>query len=199
MCIDLLRHGEPAGGERYRGSGVDDPLSACGLEQMWQAVGGRGLTSGPWDQVVSSPMRRCLAFAESLSLSLNLPLTQVTDLREVGFGSWEGRTPADIRQNSPDEFFAFFRDPMNARPLGAEPLEAFRSRVDAALLELSRSHAGEHLLVVTHAGVIRAAICHVLDVPTEAMYRIRVPYAGITRLRQDDRGMMLEFVNRPGL
>nr|WP_255722454.1 histidine phosphatase family protein [Ectothiorhodospira lacustris] len=194
--IDFLRHGEPTGGERYRGSGVDDPLSETGLEQMWQAVGGRAPTSVPWTRIISSPMRRCLDFAAPLSRTLNLPLTQVPDLREVGFGSWEGRTPEDLRRNSPEEFLAFFHDPMHARPRGAEPLDDFRRRVDGALDEMLRQHAGEHLLVVTHAGVIRAVICAALEVPTEAMYRIRIPYAGATRLRRDDRGMMLEFVNR---
>jgi len=35
--IDLLRHGEPEGGVRYRGDGVDDPLSARAWKQMWAA------------------------------------------------------------------------------------------------------------------------------------------------------------------
>ncbi|EHQ52247.1 phosphoglycerate mutase [Ectothiorhodospira sp. PHS-1] len=196
ICIDLLRHGEPAGGERYRGSGVDDPLSEQGLEQMWRAVGGCAPASGPWSRIISSPMRRCLDFAVPLSHALNLPLTQVPDLREVGFGSWEGRTPTELRQNSPEAFLAFFRDPMRARPRGAEPLKDFRRRVDGALDDLIRRHEDEHLLVVTHAGVIRAAVCGALEVPTEAMYRIKIAYAGVTRLRRDDRGMMLEFVNR---
>ena len=38
--IDLLRHGEPLGGGRYRGQ-MDDALSEKGWQQMWQAVAGR--------------------------------------------------------------------------------------------------------------------------------------------------------------
>ncbi len=38
--IDIIRHGEPIGGPRFRGHGVDDPLSEKGWEQMWNAVGG---------------------------------------------------------------------------------------------------------------------------------------------------------------
>ena len=44
--IELLRHGEPVGGSRYRGQ-LDDALSERGWKQMWQAVGGRPL----WQQV----------------------------------------------------------------------------------------------------------------------------------------------------
>ena len=32
--IDLIRHGEPVGGRRYRGH-IDDPLSERGWQQMW--------------------------------------------------------------------------------------------------------------------------------------------------------------------
>jgi len=36
--LDLMRHGEPVGGRRYRGQ-MDDPLSEKGWAQMRNAVG----------------------------------------------------------------------------------------------------------------------------------------------------------------
>lgn len=36
--IDLIRHGEPAGGRRYRGHGLDDPLTEKGWSQMWMPL-----------------------------------------------------------------------------------------------------------------------------------------------------------------
>ena len=57
--VDLLRHGEPVGGSRYRGQ-VDDALSEKGWQQMWQAVAGRG----DWQQIITSPLQRCQAFIE---------------------------------------------------------------------------------------------------------------------------------------
>lgn len=196
ILIDLIRHGEPAGGLRYRGSGVDDPLTPEGRRQMWEAVGGRAHPGGPWERIVSSPLQRCRAFAEELAGCLNLPLELEPALREVGFGAWEGRSHEDVRRNSPEEYRAFFQDPLHARPRGAEPLGDFRGRVSQALERLETRHCGEHLLVVTHGGVIRAAVCAALDMPLQAMYRIRVPYAGLTRLRRDERGLQVDFVNR---
>ena len=35
--IDLIRHGEPVGGKKFRGS-TDDPLSELGWQQMTAAV-----------------------------------------------------------------------------------------------------------------------------------------------------------------
>jgi alpha-ribazole phosphatase/probable phosphoglycerate mutase len=42
------------------------------------------------------------------------------------------------------------------------------------------------VLVVAHAGVIRAVLAHVLNAPLEAMYRISVATATIVRIRADD-------------
>ena len=67
--IDLLRHGEPVGGRRYRGQ-QDDPLSEQGWEQMWQSVGERNA----WQQIVTSPLLRCHAFAAALGERHNLPV-----------------------------------------------------------------------------------------------------------------------------
>jgi len=193
MFIDLLRHGEPEGGQRYRGCGIDDPLSETGWAQMRAAV---GKVSEPWDHIITSPMRRCREFAEALSHERSLTLSVEQDLREVGFGSWEGRSPEAIKAEAIDEYLAFYSDPAVARPEGAEPLEDFAARVRHALTGLTERHGGEHLLVVAHSGVIRAAITHAMDVPAAALYRLRMPYAALTRLRVDERGMSVEFVNR---
>ena len=65
--IDLLRHGEPRGGAKFRGH-TDDPLSETGWTQMRAAVQG----DSPWQVVVSSPLLRCAEFAAELAASLDL-------------------------------------------------------------------------------------------------------------------------------
>ena len=85
--VDLLRHGEPVGGSRYRGQ-TDDPLSDKGWTQMRTAVG----DAHPWDHIVSSPLCRCSDFARELVARHALPLTLDPRLMELGFGAWEGRT-----------------------------------------------------------------------------------------------------------
>lgn len=178
--IDLLRHGEPEGGKRYRGQ-IDDPLSATGWQQMWRAVG----EHAPWQRIISSPLSRCKAFAEHLAARHHLPCSFDDRLMEVGFGAWEGRTAAELRVEDPEQIRRFYHDPVRARPVGAEPLSAFRERVVAAFEDLAQRHAGEHLLLVTHAGVMRAVVAHVLNAPLEAIYRIEVNYAALTRVRLD--------------
>lgn len=186
--LDLMRHGEPVGGRRYRGQ-IDDPLSERGWAQMHAAVG----DSAPWDRIVSSPLLRCRAFAETLAARHGLPLALDARLQEGGFGEWEGRTAAEIEAAAPGAVTRFKVDPLNARPAGAEPLDVFHARVAAALEELVEQHAGEHVLLVGHAGVIRMAFAWALNVPLGHAYRIEVGNASLTRLRFDGGHASLIF------
>jgi alpha-ribazole phosphatase/probable phosphoglycerate mutase len=178
--IDLLRHGEPLGGGRYRGQ-LDDALSEKGWQQMWQAVAGRS----DWQQIITSPLQRCQAFADSLGAQHGLPVHCEQRFCEVGFGAWEGKDREEVEQQFPGQLAKFYRDPVNQRPPGAEPLDEFLSRVRNGFDELLPRFAGQTVLIVAHAGVIRAIMSHALEIPPAAMYRIHVKNAGMTRLSTD--------------
>lgn len=190
--LDLIRHGEPVGGRKYRGQ-IDDPLSEKGWAQMQSAVG----DAKPWTRIVSSPLTRCRAFAETLAARHALPLTLDARLREVGFGAWEGKSAAEIEAETPGILSRFKADPINARPAGAEPLADFHARVAAALDDLLLQHADEHVLLVGHAGVMRMALAWALDIPLVHAYRIEVASASLTRLRFDGRRAHLVFHGSP--
>ncbi len=184
MLMDLMRHGEPEGGRRYRGR-LDDPLSEKGWRQMREAVAGHA----PWDAIITSPLRRCAEFAQELSRHHALPLEEDERLMEIGFGEWEGCTAEQLTKRDPHALMNFYRDPVRYRPQGAETLAVFRARVAAAWDELLR-RPDEHLLIVAHAGVIRMILCQVLGMPEERMFSILVPNAGITRVRIEGSGEM---------
>lgn len=181
--LDLMRHGEPVGGRKYRGQ-TDDPLSEKGWAQMRSAVGAHC----PWQAVVSSPLSRCADFARELAARHGLPLAFDERLIELGFGSWEGRTPDELTAEDPDMLSKFRCDPIAHAPPGAEPLTAFRHRVLAAWNTMLESHSGKHVLVVAHAGVIRVLVAHVLNTPLQHLFRLQVANAGITRIRVEEAG-----------
>jgi broad specificity phosphatase PhoE len=194
--IDYLRHGEPSGGSRFRGNGVDDPLSELGWQQM------RATTADidGWQRVVSSPMLRCITFADWLAKERGLPVTVEEDLREVGFGAWEGLRRDQLRLARREEYEAFYRDPVHNRPEGAEPLEAFGARVARVFDRLVDAYPGQHLLVVCHAGVIRGTLGHVTRAPAIHWYRTEVDHAALTRFAHDRLGARLVTHNwRPSL
>lgn len=184
--LDLMRHGEPVGGRRYRGQ-TDDPLSEKGWAQMRNAVGNHC----PWQVVISSSLSRCADFARELAMRHRLPLEIDARLIELGFGAWEGRTPDELTAADPETLNRFCRDPVVHAPPGAEPLTAFRDRIISAWDNLLEHHDGKHVLVVAHAGVIRMVVAHVLNVPLQHLFRLQVPNAGITRIRVEKHGAQL--------
>ncbi len=181
--IDLLRHGEPVGGKRYRGQ-IDDPLSEKGWQQMWASVGDHH----PWDRIITSPLARCRAFAEALGERHGIPVARDARLMEIGFGEWEGRTAEELLAEDPHRLQRFWSDPLNHTPPGAETLPDFAARVLAAWQEILQRHAGEHLLLVGHAGMMRMILRHVLDMPLDRMFRIQIANAAISRVQVDGEG-----------
>jgi len=176
--VDLIRHGEPIGGAKFRGH-TDDPLSATGWAQMRAAVQGES----QWQAVVSSPLLRCAEFAAELAASVGIPLETEARFKEIGFGEWEGRTSEELMQSAPDCLDLFWRDPVRYTPPGGEPLEVFAARVMASWSDALARHAGKKILLVAHGGVNRVILCHVLQIPLQHMFRLVVPFAGLSRVR----------------
>lgn len=191
--VDLIRHGEPEGGRRYRGQ-KDDPLSALGWRQMRQATA----NCNGWQRIVSSPLQRCARFAEELANTRKVPVQIEERFREISFGVWEGRTPAELEAENPERMAAFWDDPVTHWPRGGEPFDRFQARVAEAWDEMLVTHAGQHLLLVAHGGVIRAILFHVLGVPPRNFFRFQVPYAAVTRIRADDKGQFPHLVFHSG-
>jgi len=189
--IDLLRHGEPEGGRMYRGSGTDHPLSALGWQQMEDSLTALSADQKTWTHIITSPMIRCLAFAEQLSKQMNLPLEVLDTLVEASYGEWEGKTPAQLKQEYGDEYWGFYADPVNCRPRGAESLEALNKRVNNTLYDLLERYKGQSLLLISHAGVMRAVIGSVLKTPLASQQQINIPYAGTYRILDERRGLRI--------
>jgi len=180
--IDLIRHGEPVGGRKYRGQ-TDDPLSEKGWAQMWKAVG----DYAQWQRIITSPLSRCQAFAEALAEKRGIPVSVEARFKEVTFGVWEGQTSAQLTAHHPDLLFDFRCDPVAQRPAGAELLADFHARVMAGWQAMLDAHSGEHLLVVCHAGVIRMLLSGTLGMPAHNAYRIQVESAAVSRIEVEER------------
>jgi broad specificity phosphatase PhoE len=174
--IDVIRHGEPEGGRRYRGYGINDPLTDKGWQQMWGSISDQP----PWDLIVSSPLTRCLDFGQALSEKADIECIVEENMKEIGFGVWEGLTPEEILAEDSEALNHFYADPVHNRPEGAEPLEEFSERVWQAYLSIASKHAGKHILIVGHAGVARAIVANTLHMSLDDVYsRLGVEYAAI--------------------
>ena len=181
--IDVIRHGEPVGGQRYRGYSIDDPLTEKGWTQMRAAVP----EQPQWQHIVSSPLSRCLAFSQELAKTLNIEYTIEDRVKEIGFGDWEGKTPKDILAENSEALNHFYKDPVNNRPQGAEPLDTFSQRVWQAYQSIAENHKDKHILIVAHAGVARAITANILKMSLDDVYsRLRVEYGAVISTSVDD-------------
>jgi len=181
--VDLIRHGEPVGGTRYRGH-TDDPLSETGWTQMRTAV----QDHKPWDVIVASPLLRCAEFANEVAERHKLPVHKDERFKEIFFGPWEGKTPDELEKEDKTCLQRFWSDPVNNMPPGAESIAEFEQRVLAAWDDMVQQHNGKHILLVGHGGMMRVILSHVLGMPRDHMFRLSVKYAAISRIRLDDYG-----------
>ena len=172
--VDFLRHGEAAGGSYYRGS-TDDPLTELGWQQMRNAVADRH-----WDVIISSPLLRCLEFSQQLHNQTNTALSIDPNWQEICFGDWEGKTAEQINSEA---LMRFYQDPINNTPNNAENLTLFISRINQAWESLLKQHAGKHILVVSHAGVIRSLFNLFLHLPANKIFNLQLDHASLTRFQ----------------
>ncbi|WP_296509414.1 histidine phosphatase family protein [Rhodoferax sp.] len=155
--IIAVRHGETAWNVDTRIQGqLDIGLNDHGL---WQAERvGAALADEVIDRIYSSDLQRAHTTARAIARHTAKPAARDvqlhTGLRERGFGTFEGKTWADIAEKWPDESRRWKqRDPHFAPPGGETPtqlLERVRSTVD----DIAARHPGEHIVLVAHGGVM---------------------------------------------
>jgi len=165
--IFLIRHGMPVNGKKYRGNLVDDPLSKEGMSSMVRSVKGKN-----FDLVISSPMTRCLDFAKFLSIKMKIKLLIRDELKEVGFGDWQGKNSNQIGL---EKIKRFKSNPVKFPVKNAEPLDSFFNRVISSYEKIVFEYKNyKNILIVTHAGVIRAILTHENNGCLEDMYKIEI-------------------------
>ena len=101
--------------------------------------------------VISSPATRCQVLAEAIAHRDRAQCKSDARLLELDFGRWEGCAWDEIDRTESDLWAA---DPWNVAPPGGETFAALHARVREALVDFSGE---DDLVVVTHAGPIRAA------------------------------------------
>ena len=146
------------------------------------------------DAVWTSPQARCRILAEAIGTRAGVaPLTD-NRLRELGFGEWEGRRWEAI---SRDESEPWAADYWNVSPPGGETYRELFERVCIALAEITACPA-QRAAIVTHAGPIRAALVHCLQLDPRRYPEIGLDYGGINLLHVDvagDTAWRLEYLN----
>jgi alpha-ribazole phosphatase len=178
MRLLLIRHGEPVEEARGRCYGrLDVALSPTGSGRAKDLA--RELAGTELAAVYTSPRRRARETADELCHGRGIAPVRDDRLSELNFGSLEGRTYAEIERDEPVLFRRWMQTPALVRFPDGESFDDLRARVSSALGELRRRHDGSAIAVVTHGGVVRAALAEALALPPERLFALDVGYGSL--------------------
>lgn len=145
--------------------------------------------------LVDSGLARCRQTAVALAAAGLVPSARETApaLAEQDFGAWQGKRWDEI--DAP----WFWQAPASAVPPGGESFAAVVGRVGPVLVDLCRRHAGRDVLLVAHAGSIRAALAIALGISSAAALQFAIQPLSLTRITHNGGGWSVDGVNLPPL
>ncbi|MFA0413524.1 histidine phosphatase family protein [Vibrio renipiscarius] len=155
--IYLLRHGKTLGEPALNGH-TDVEVAPLTQQSICRDIRSRFPSL---ENVVTSPLKRCLEVGQGL-INNNSALTLRIDaaFKEMNFGQFDG-VPFDHLTQHWDVLERFWQDPAHHPLPGAEPLDAFYSRVSDGWDALT-SQLTQDTLLIAHGGTIRMILARVL-------------------------------------
>jgi alpha-ribazole phosphatase len=191
LTLHMVRHGDTSQAAEGIFSGdLDPPLTASGLAQA-ERVGILARSLGV-TALYCSPKQRARLTAEPVARACGLRPVVDEGLREIAYGSWEGRTEAEVKQSEPDAFDAWRTDPSLVAPPGGESAFAIAARALPVVLRARRENPQGRVMLVSHKATIRVIVAALLGMPL-GRFRSHVacPTASITSFEFGERGPML--------
>ena len=182
----LVRHG-PTLATDASAFPLDEPLSEDGLA----LAAGLAASLPSQATAISSPALRCRQTAAAAGRDVAVD----PRIAECDFGSWRGRTLAELNASEPDAVREWMTDP-DARPHGGESLVMFYERV-SSWLDAETGDEPAATVAFTHGGVVKAAVVHALGAPLTAFWRVVVAPLSTTELFRRCATWEVDNVNLP--
>lgn len=179
FTVTLLRHGDTPLSGLLIGRHSDPAPTPAAAEQL-AATLQRLHQRQPITRLAASPLLRCRQPAQAFAQAHGLAVSVDADLAELDFGRWEGADP----QALPDDWASQCQDEAGGPPDG-ERIRAFRQRCAHAWTRHSAGlgdAVGEHLLLLTHGGVISALLAELMAMPWPVARRVAVARGGLVQL-----------------
>lgn len=190
--IVLVRHGQTDENVSGRISGQGPaPLNGRGQEQAKLAA--QVLTPLKVNRLISSPVVRAWQTAAILDEHLQLGIEQEPDLREVGYGDWEGQTFQTIRGGP--VFQVAMNDPINAVFPNGESLVSVQQRSIRVVETIRQGAAKDVVVLVSHGDVIRMLVAHYLGMTFNDYRRITIDNGAISVIELFENWIRVKAVN----
>ncbi|BCO25684.1 phosphoserine phosphatase 2 [Rhodoferax lithotrophicus] len=149
----VIRHGETAWNAETRLQGhTDIALNAQGLWQAGQVA--NALRDEAVQAIYASDLQRAWQTAQAIADTTQAPLHAHQGLRERGFGSFEGKTYAELDTLWPEDALLWRKREPDWAPPGGESLRVMRERIASTATALAQQHLGGQIVLVAHGGVL---------------------------------------------
>lgn len=180
----LIRHGETIWNRQRKYQGQSDvPLTDEGRLQA-RTLSER-LKNEKIDVIYASDLCRTMETAEILAKYHGRKVVPAPLMRELSFGIWEGMTYDEIIQKWPQEYKKWQADPYNKKPPDGETLSELCERVSKFLMETAKKHPDSRILVVSHAGPIRAILSVLLNLKQDFFWKFKISNTSLTVIEYD--------------
>ena len=194
----LIRHGETLWNTQLRMQGsLDSDLTPKGELQI-KALG-EWMKEVPFDFLYCSDTARAHKTAEAISKFTGHNLNLDKRLREKNLGVFEGLTSEEARERYPETFQQFKTAGSSYVIDQGESTQQLLERSLEAIEEIRDRHPQKVAVVVTHGGVIRVLMKHVLGIPLDAPTQFLIGNTGIFRLVWREKWIVAEMGAVPHL
>ncbi|MGX9115383.1 histidine phosphatase family protein [Mesorhizobium sp. BHbsci] len=148
----------------------------------------------PLAAICCSPRERTLETAKPIAIACSPDkITICQELDEIDFGAWSGKTFEELNQDADWRVWNSRRQ--QARTPGGETMLDVQQRVTSLMQQLRKRYQNQSVALVSHADVIKAAVCKVLGLPLGDCFRFDIDPASITTVVSGDWGSKLIRLN----
>jgi broad specificity phosphatase PhoE len=174
----FIRHAETDFAGRFCGH-LDPPVNKRGLRQIERLL--ETVKTESIDAIYASDLSRCLTTADAIGGVFRLSAIKVPELREIGFGEWEGLSWPEIESRDRDYARRWSEAYPDLPAPGGEPFAAFQGRVLTQVKHLLAVASYRCAAVVTHAGVMRVVLCRLCGLDEQQAWERTEAYCGFFR------------------
>ncbi|PBB95349.1 histidine phosphatase family protein [Mesorhizobium sp. WSM3862] len=190
--IFLVRHAAYDNVGRYLAGRQDIDLGQTGQAQTLRLA--RRLARETLAAIFSSPRKRTLETAKPIAVACNIEQIGICqELDEIDFGAWSGKTFEELAD---DAAWRMWNDQrQSARTPSGETMQDAQQRI-VDLMDVLREQAPNRCVaLISHADVIKAAVCKVLGLQLGDCFRFDIEPASITTVVHGDWGSKLIRLN----
>ena len=143
----------------------------------------------------ASPLQRTRETAEAIAARSGLVAQDCEAMAEIDFGDWTGRRFAMLIK---DPLWNRWNEARNVvRPPNGESMGEAQARAMCWMTAARAAHGDAKVAVVSHCDVIRAVLLDALGLPLDAIHRVEVAPASISRVATWEGGARVLSLNEP--